>query len=67
MDCVNSTKSDKFILDVYIHIMLLVIILSIAFWFLIAPTEKKSFTKEINSQMKVAISGILDTKPDITK
>ncbi len=67
MECLKSTKSDKFILDVYIHIMILVVILSIGFWVLIAPTEKKSFEREINSQMKVAISGILDENPTITK
>ena len=67
MECLQSTKSDKFILDLYIHIMILLIILTITFWFLIAPNEKKNFEREINSQMTTAISGILDKNTDIAK
>ena len=67
MECIKSTKSDRWILDIYIHIMILVIVLSIAFWFLIAPTEKRTFTEEINKQINSSIKGILDKNPDAVK
>ena len=67
MQCVKATKSDEWILDLYIHIMILVIVLSIAFWFLIAPSEKKSFTDEITRQVDSSVKDILDKNPDIIK
>lgn len=67
MECIKSTKTDKWILDVYIHIMILVIVLSIAFWMLIAPTEKRTFEGEITNQVNNSMKGILDKNRSILK
>ena len=67
MECVKAKKSDEWILDLYIHVMILVVVLSIAFWVLIAPTEKKSFTREITKQVDSSVKDILHKNPDIIK
>ena len=50
------TSNDELIVDIFIHSIILVIILSGVFWLLIAPLEKKNFNKEIDSQAKTSIN-----------
>jgi hypothetical protein len=67
MECVKAKKSDEWILDLYIHIMILVVVLSIAFWVLIAPTEKQSFETEITNQLNTSVKNIIAKNPDVIK
>lgn len=52
-NCINI--SDEWIIDIFIHLVILVIILSAAFWIFIAPLEKKEFSGQIQNQISSAM------------
>ena len=54
-NCVNI--SDEWIVDIFIHVVILVLVLTVAFWVLIAPLEKKEFGGQIKDQISNAMDG----------
>ena len=55
LSCTPSWR-DEWMVDIFIHVTILLIVLSVAFWVLIAPVEKKAFNDQITGQIKSAMS-----------
>ena len=49
--------SDEWIVDIFIHLVILVLVLSVAFWIFIAPMEKKEFSEQIKKQISNSMEG----------
>ena len=65
-NCVKP--NDELVVDIFIHSIILVLILSGVFWGLIAPLEKKNFKKEINSQVENAVNQyVIKNKRELIK
>lgn len=56
MICNKKYRTDEWIIDIYIHIIILLIILSIAFWKIISKTEVKSIQGEVKNQISNVLS-----------
>ena len=54
-NCINI--SDEWIVDIFIHLVILVLVLSVAFWMFIAPMEKKEFSRQIKEQISNSMKG----------
>jgi hypothetical protein len=49
------TWRDEWMVDIFIHVTFLILVLSVAFWALVAPVEKKAFDSQIEDQIKQAM------------
>tara|TARA_Y100000389_G_scaffold140161_1_gene137965 strand:- start:687 stop:1223 length:537 start_codon:yes stop_codon:yes gene_type:complete len=50
------TWRDEWMVDIFIHVTILILVLSVAFWALVAPVEKKAFDDQIQDQIKQSTS-----------
>jgi hypothetical protein len=56
MGCDNAIISDEWILDIYVHVTILLLVLSAAFWIFIAPLEKNTFEGQVIDQTHNAMN-----------
>lgn len=52
--------------DIFIHVTILILVLSVAFWALVAPVEKKAFDDQIQGQIKQSMEVAFQTMPKST-
>ena len=60
-NCINI--SDEWIIDIFIHLVILVIVLSAAFWIFIAPLEKREFSGQIQNQISSSMKDAFQNIP----
>lgn len=60
------TWRDEWMVDIFIHVTILILVLSVAFWVLVAPVEKKAFDDKIQDQIKHAMGIAFENMPQDT-
>lgn len=60
------TWRDEWMVDIFIHVTILLLVLSVAFWALVAPVEKKAFDDKIQDQIKQSMSTAFKSIPQDT-
>ena len=51
MDCNDKYRVDEWIIDIFIHIIILLAVLSIGFWTIIAKSEKDNLQGQVENQI----------------
>jgi hypothetical protein len=62
MFCDKSKRADEWIVDIYLHIIILLIVLSTAFWVYLSKVETKSLQGEVEQQIDNIIKNSDDNK-----
>ena len=51
MNNTNVFRKDEWLVDIYVHILLVLIVLSLAFWLFLSKVETKSLQGEVKNQI----------------